>query len=91
LRYTANRYDTEARLNQNVAGIYELQVRKSNISAERRHQRSGKFFYGMLAAQMGVIISTFAMAARQKSVLWSVAAAAGLAAVSFAGYVYFCV
>jgi len=91
LRFTANRYDTEARLNQNVAGIYELQVRKSNISAERRHQRSGKFFYGMLAAQMGVIISTFAMAARQKSVLWSVAAAAGLAAVSFAGYVYFCV
>jgi len=91
LRYTANRYDNEARLNQNVAGIYELQVRKNNISAERHHQRSGKFFFGMLAAQMGVIISTFAMAARQKSVLWSVAAAAGIAAVSFASYVYFCI
>jgi hypothetical protein len=91
LRYLANRYDTEARLNQDIAGIYELQVRKNNISADRHHQRSGKFFYGMLAAQMGVIISTFAMAARQKSVLWSVAAAAGVAAVSFAGYVYFCI
>jgi len=62
-----------------------------NFSAERHHQRSGKFFFGMLAAQMGVIISTFAMAARQKSVLWSVAAAAGIAAVSFASYVYFCI
>jgi hypothetical protein len=89
LRYTAARYDAEARLNQSIAGIYELQVRKGNISAERHHRRSGKFFYGMLAAQMAVIIATFSIAARQKSFLWSLAAAAGLAAVSFAAYVYF--
>jgi len=76
-------------LNQSIAGIYELQVRKGNISAERHHRRSGKFFYGMLAAQMAVIIATFSIAARQKSFLWSLAAAAGLAAVSFAAYVYF--
>jgi hypothetical protein len=36
-----------------------------------------------------VIISTFSIAARQKSFLWSIAAAAGMAAVSFAAYVYF--
>ncbi|MEI7809562.1 MAG: hypothetical protein WCJ07_13875, partial [Verrucomicrobiota bacterium] len=66
----------------------ELQVRKGNISAERHHKRSGKFFFGMLAAQMAVIISTFSIAARQKSFLWSVAAAAGVAAVSFSLYVY---
>jgi len=89
LRYTAARYETEARLNQAVGGIYELQVRKGNISAEHHHQRSAKFFYGMLAAQMAVIIATFSIAARQKSLLWSLAAAAGLAAVSFAAYVYF--
>jgi Domain of unknown function (DUF4337) len=91
LRYTAARYDAEAGLNQSIAGILELQVRKDNISAERHHRRSGKFFYGMLAAQMGVIVSTFAMAARQKSFLWSVAAAAGAAAVAFAAYVFFCI
>jgi len=43
----------------------------------------------MLAAQMAVIIATFSIAARQKSLLWSLAAAAGLTAVSFAAYVYF--
>ena len=87
-RYQAARYDAEARLNQTVANIYELQVRKGNQSAERHHRRSGKFFFGMLASQMGVIIATFALAARQKSFLWSLAAAAGLAAVSFSLYVY---
>jgi hypothetical protein len=88
LRYQAARYDAEARLNQAVAGLYELQVRKSNLSAERHHRRSGHFFFGMLAAQTGVIISTFAIAARQRNLLWLLAALAGLVAVSFAVYVY---
>ncbi|MEY4917477.1 MAG: hypothetical protein RL616_1390 [Verrucomicrobiota bacterium] len=88
LRYAAARYDTEARLNQSIASIYELQVRKGNLSAEKHHRRSGKFFFGMLAAQMAVIIATFAIAARQKNFLWSVAATAGLAAVSFSLYVF---
>jgi hypothetical protein len=90
LRYTAARYDVEARLNQSVASIYELQVRKGNLSAEKHHRRSIRFFFGMLASQLGVIISTFAIAARQKNFLWSVAAAAGLGAVSFSLYVYLC-
>jgi Domain of unknown function (DUF4337) len=88
LRYTASRYDTEARLDQAIAGIFELQVRQNNYSAEKHQRRSGKFFYGMLAAQMAVIISTFAIAARQRSFLWSIAAAAGVAAIAFAAYVY---
>lgn len=88
LRYNAARYDAEARLNQAVASYYELQVRKSNVSAERHHNRSGRFFFGMLAAQAAVIISTFSLAARQRSMLWSLAAVAGLAAVAFAVYVY---
>ncbi len=57
-------------------------------SAERHHLRSQRFFVGMLAAQLGVIASTFAMAARKRSLLWSFAAAAGVAAISFAVYVY---
>jgi hypothetical protein len=88
LRYTALRYEVEARLNQSIANLYELQVRKSNISAERHHARSQRFFFGMLAAQFGVIIATFAMAARKKNLLWSLAAGAGLLAIAFAIYVY---
>ena len=88
LRYAAAHYDVEARLNQRVANLLELQVRQSNRSAERHHARSGRFFFGMLAAQMGVIIATLALAARHKNLLWSLAATAGLAAVSFAFYVF---
>jgi hypothetical protein len=88
LRYAALRYEVEARLNQAIANLYELQVRKSNISAERHHNRSQRFFFGMLAAQLGVIVSTLAMAARQRNLLWSIAAAAGLLAIAFAVYVY---
>jgi hypothetical protein len=88
LRYTSARYEAEARLNQSIASLYELQVRQNNYTAEKHHKRSGKFFYGMLAAQLAVIISTFAIAARQRNFLWSIAAAAGLAAIAFAAYVY---
>lgn len=88
LRYSAARYDAEAKLNQGVASLYELQVRRSNLIAERHHKRSQRFFYGMLGAQAAVIIATFAMAARKRSLLWSLAAAAGMAAVSFGVYVY---
>ncbi len=88
LRYAAARYEAEARLNQAIASLFELQVRKSNISAEHHHARSQKFFYGMLAAQMAVIVSTFAIAARQRNLLWSLAAAAGLLAIAVAIYVY---
>lgn len=88
LRYNADRYDSEARLNQAVANVYELQVRQNNLSAEKHHKRSKNFFFGMLAAQLAVIVSTFAIAARKKNLLWSLAAAAGAAAVCFSVYVY---
>lgn len=88
MRYNASRYETEARVNQTIASIYELQVRKANISSERHHKRSGKFFFGMLAAQAAVIVSTFAIAARKRNFLWTVAAVAGIAAIIFAIYVY---
>ena len=88
LRYSALRYDAEAQLNQAVANLYELQVRQSNLSAERHRRRSQKFFFGMLGAQAAVIIATLAMAARQRNLLWSLAAAAGLGALIFAIYVF---
>ena len=88
LRYTAARYEIEARLNQAVANLYELQVRMSNMAAERHHRRSERFFLGMLAAQAAVITATFALAARQRSLLWGLAAGVGLVAIAFAVYVY---
>ena len=88
MRFSGARYDAEAALNQNIGYLLELQVRKANISADRHHRRSQKFFFGMLAAQAGVIVSTFAMAARKRNLLWILAAIAGIAAVAFAIYVY---
>ena len=88
LKYAGQRYEVEARLNQAIANLHELQVRKSNLSAERHHARSQQFFYGLLAAQLAVIISTFAIAARQRNLLWSLAALAGLLAIIFAAFVY---
>jgi hypothetical protein len=88
LRYSSMRYDAEARLNQAIGNLYELQVRQSNLAAERHHLRSGRFFYGMLAAQAAVIVATFAIAARKRNFLWSLAATAGLGALSFAAYVF---
>ena len=88
MRFAGARYDAEAALNQNIGYLLELQVRKANLSAERHHRRSQEFFFGMLAAQAGVIVSTFALAARKRNLLWTLAAVAGLAAVAFAIYVY---
>ncbi len=88
LRYASLRYDAEARLNQAIARLHELQVRQSNLSAERHHRRSQRFFYGMLGAQAAVIIASLAMAARQRNLLWTLAALAGLAALFFAASVY---
>jgi len=88
MRYNAVRYDAEARLNQAIANLLELQVRRANLTAERHHRRSGKFFFGMLGAQAAVIMATFAVAAQKRNFLWSLAAVAGLAAIGFAIYVY---
>lgn len=87
-KFNAARYDAEAKLNQVIGVLYEEQVRQSNATAERHHERSQRFFYGMLAAQAGVIIATFAIAARKRNLLWSIAAVAGLIAVLFAVWVY---
>jgi len=88
LSFNAGRYNYEAQLNSAIARLYEVQVRKTNIKAQRHHTRSQRFFFGMLGAQMGVIISTLAMAAKARNLLWSLAAGAGLVAIVFAVYVY---
>jgi hypothetical protein len=91
LQFGTQRYEVESRLNQVIGNLHEVQVHLSNFRAERHRVRSEQFFYGMLIAQAAVIFSTLAMAARQRNVLWSVAAVAGLIAIAFAVYVYLCI
>jgi hypothetical protein len=88
LAFSAERYEAESRQNQVIAQLLELQVRQSNVSAERHHSRSGFFFYGMLAAQLAVIISTLSLAVQRRNGLWLLAAVAGVLALIFAVYVY---
>jgi hypothetical protein len=86
--FTARRYEREARDNEEIAGVYEIQVRKSSWQSERHRKRSQLFFIGMLVAQAGVTIATFSLAMRQRNVFWALATVAGLAAILFSGYVY---
>jgi hypothetical protein len=88
LRYNARRYNDEARTNQTAAWLHEIQVEKSSVTSERHRNRSGLFFLGMLAAQAGVTVATLALALRRRSILWTLATVAGVAAVAFGGYVY---
>jgi hypothetical protein len=88
LRYSAARYETEARHNQSTALLYEVQVRVESALSDRHRTRSQRFFFGMLGTQMAVVVSSLSLAMQRKNLLWSFAAAVGLAAMSFAGYVY---
>jgi hypothetical protein len=88
LRLEAARYDAEARMNQTIAGLYEIQVRKSSFDSERHKTRSQHFFFGALAAQAAVIGATFALAVKRRSMLWGLATSVGLAAFGFGAYVY---
>jgi hypothetical protein len=87
-RYNANRYRRDADYNQTIAYLLEVQVHKSSVSSDRHRQRSLHFFFGMLGAQAGVAISSIALAAKLRSVLWSVAGILGLAALGFSAYVF---
>jgi hypothetical protein len=88
LNFNSNRYQREAHYNQVLAQLLEVQVRRQSFISDRHRMRSREFFYGMLGAQAGVTIATFSLAVRRGSWLWGLAASAGLAAVTFAAYVY---
>jgi hypothetical protein len=86
--FSVMRYEREARANENAAALYEVQVRKSDLKAERHRSRSKLFFYGMLVAQAGVTIASFSLALKHRNLFWGLAACAGLGAVGFGAYVY---
>jgi Domain of unknown function (DUF4337) len=86
--YTARRYKREAIENMNLAVLLEVQVHQASAISDAHRVRSQYFFFGLLIAQAGVFISSLALAAKQRSLLWSLAAMAGLAAGAFSGWVY---
>ena len=86
--FRAKSYEREARINEVLAQLYEVNVTRSGVFADRHRHRSRLFFFGMLASQAGVTIASLALAVRQKSFLWSTATAAGLGAILFSAYVY---
>jgi hypothetical protein len=86
--YTVRRYEVETRHNQKAATLYEVEIRKASVASENHRKRSRNFFYGMLIAQAGVTIASFSLAMKYRSVLWSLATAAGITAVAFSGYIY---
>src|SRR5579884_1938321 len=71
--FNARRNAREADQHQKASLLYEVQVAKSGVTADRYRQRSALFFYGMLLAQAGAAIASLAMAARQQSLLWALA------------------
>jgi hypothetical protein len=86
--YHVRRYRVEEACNRETALLYEVQVFRSSVESGIHIRRSSLFFYGMLLAQAAVAISTFALAARKKGVLWALGATAGLIAVSFSAYLF---
>lgn len=87
--FTGRRNRVEASLNRDIANVYEVQVHRNSYISDLHRERSKRFFYGMLGAQAGVAIASFALAARQRSVLWMLATLFGLGALGFSLWVYF--
>jgi hypothetical protein len=88
LKFEDARQHEAAKLNQVTAYLYEIAVRKATLESERHRTRSLYFFFGMLGAQAAVILATIAIATRERSTLWTLAAVIGVVAVGYAGYVY---
>jgi hypothetical protein len=86
--FDARRYRQESQHNRRVAELYELQVWRSGMESDRHRHRSQLFFYSMLVAQIGVTISSLALAQAKRSALWFISAFVGLIALGFSAWVY---
>lgn len=86
--FEARRYRQEAVFNRRAAEAYEVRVRRSGIESDRHRERSKQFFYSMLLAQVGVTVSSLALARAQRSWLWFFAALVAVVSLVFTGYVY---
>jgi hypothetical protein len=88
LSWDSRRNAAEAKYNQTIAQVLEVQVMYTSLDSDRHRDRSKFFFYGMLAAQAGVTISTLSLAVKKRSLLWAAASLVGMGAVAYAAYIY---
>jgi hypothetical protein len=86
--YEARRYRQESAFNRRAAEAYEVRVRRSGVESDRHRERSKRFFYSMLLAQVGATVSALALARAQRSLLWLLATVVGVVSLAFTGYVY---
>ena len=82
------RYRAESRLNQGIGYLYEARVKVSTAESDRHRKKSEHFFYAMLAAQVGAVISSLALARKTKSALWVFASLIGLVSLGIGAYVF---
>jgi len=82
------RYRAESALTFGLGFLYDARVRVVTAVSDHHRKRSENFFYAMLVAQIGAVISSLALARKQKSALWLLAGLAGLTALGFGGFVY---
>ncbi|MBA4191417.1 MAG: hypothetical protein C0467_25840 [Planctomycetaceae bacterium] len=82
------RYRAESFMNQAIAFLYEIRVKVSTAESDKHRRKSQHFFYAMLAAQVGAVISSLAIARQKMSVLWFFASFIGLVSIGIGAYVF---
>jgi len=80
------RYRSEATLNQEIAALYEARVRTASAESDKHRNKSETLFIAMLVAQIGGVVSSLALARKNKSALWLFASMVGLAALGVGAY-----
>jgi len=88
LDFDARRYRRESTFNMKTATHYELRVARSALESDVHRERSRMFFFSMLMAQVGVTVSSLALARSNHSLFWTIAALAGICSLVFTGFTY---
>jgi hypothetical protein len=87
--FTAQRYEDDARTNQDAAYLYEVYVLQSSARSDNHLKRSLGFMIAMLVAQVGVTVGSLAMMLKYRFPVWAIAALSGFMAIALGAYVYF--
>src|SRR5262249_46850059 len=72
------RYGGESFMELQLGFLYDARVRVVTAVSDHHRKRSENFFYSMLAAQIGAVVSTLALSRKTSTTLWLLAALFGL-------------
>jgi hypothetical protein len=89
-RYSSEqrRYGGESFMELRLGFLYDARVRVVTAVSDHHRKRSENFFYAMLAAQIGAVVSTLALSRKTSTALWLLAALFGLSALAYGGFVH---